>query len=73
MKVFSIIASDPMQDGDVFFQEDFKALDRKRAYQLAEDKLWNILMDVPNSTPETIDRVISETEFCCVDCYKETK
>jgi hypothetical protein len=60
-------------NNNIFFQYDFKATDRKRAYHLAEDKLWNILMDDKYATPEMVERIIDEAEFCCVDCYKETR
>lgn len=49
----------------VLIRENFKANSLKRAYQLAEDKLWSYFKD-RNWSEEDIDDGISDSEFECI-------
>lgn len=67
MQIYSVIVTDSrFVNNNVFFQEDFKATSLKRAYQLAEDKLWNTLVDAGIGAG-FIQDMIDDAEFDCVD------
>lgn len=69
MDIYTVVVE---HNGRLMLQDDFKATSKKRAYQLAEDKLWNLLHDDTKNHAQ-IDVIISECDFQCVDVVKGTK
>lgn len=68
MKLFTVHAEyhGPHTIGStVFFEKEFKATDRKRAFELAETHLYFQLVDDGASHVKALD-IVEDTDFHCV-------